>query len=308
MHKGRSIGYIAAEIGRDSSSICHKLKRNGRHGHFRACAVQRRADERHRRCRAKRRLSDPALTQKVRLLIMDRHWSLEQIDGRLRLEGGGRCVVEPADYSTVRSLAAALDLPEAGPEGKMRHHLRRKGKRIRRKRPETRGKIRISHSVKERPKQADARSRLGDWEDDTVVAAGPVCLLVLADRASRLLLAKRCHHDSGSVSKAAFGLLQGRPLKTLTPDRGKEFAGHADVTKALGGVQFYFCDPHHLWQKLTVKNTNGLLREFFPKGTDFSKVTNEEVQHAVELINDRPRKVLKYRTANEVFREMLHSA
>ena len=73
-------------------------------------------------------------------------------------------------------------------------------------------------------------------------------------------------------------------------------------------MQFYFCDPHHLWQKLTVKNTNGLLREFFPKGTDFSKVTNEEVQHAVELICDRARKVLGYRTANEVFREMLHSA
>ena len=73
-------------------------------------------------------------------------------------------------------------------------------------------------------------------------------------------------------------------------------------------MQFYFCDPHHLWQKLTVKNTNGLLREFFPKGSDFGKVTNEEVQHTVELICDRARKVLKYRTANEVFREMLHSA
>ena len=92
----------------------------------------------------------------------------------------------------------------------MRHHLRRK-------RPKTRGKIEILHSVKERPKQADERSRLEDLADDTLVAAGPVCLLVLADRAVRLLLAKRCHHDSGSVSKAEVGLLQGRPLKTLTP-------------------------------------------------------------------------------------------
>ena len=91
----------------------------------------------------------------------------------------------------------------------MWRHLRRKG-------PKTKGKIEILHSVKERPKQADERSRLSEWADDTLVAAGPVCLLVLADRAVRLLLAKRCHHDSGSVSKAAFGLLQGRPLKTLT--------------------------------------------------------------------------------------------
>ncbi|QUC04783.1 hypothetical protein [Atopobium sp. oral taxon 416] len=96
-----------------------------------------------------------------------------------------------------------------------------------------RGKIEILHSMEERPKQADERSYLGDWADDTLVAAGPVCLLVLADRAVRLLLAKRCHHDSGSVSKAEVGLLQGRPLETLTPDRGKQFAGHTGLTDAL---------------------------------------------------------------------------
>ena len=115
----------------------------------------------------------------------------------------------------------------------MRRHLRRKGKRIRRKRPETRGKIRISHTVKERPKQADVRSCLEDWGNDTLVGAGPMCLLVLADRASRLLAARRCHHDSGSVSKAEVGLLQGRPLETLTPKWGKQLAGHTDVTDAL---------------------------------------------------------------------------
>ena len=85
----------------------------------------------------------------------------------------------------------------------------------------------------ERPKQADARSCLEDLADDTLVAAGPVCLLVLADRAVRLLAARRCHHDSGSVSKAEVGLLQGRPLETLTPKWGKQFAGHTDVTDAL---------------------------------------------------------------------------
>lgn len=305
--EGRSIGYIAGATGRDKSTICRELKRNGRHGRYGACAAQRRAEARHGRCRPKRRLSDPALAQKVRSLIMDEHWSPDEIDGRLRLGNGGRCVVSLSTiYREIH--AGALDPPEAGPEGRVRRHLRRKGRRIRRKRPETRGKIRISHTVEERPAEADARSRLGDWEDDTVVGPGPVCLLVLADRASRLLLAGRCRHDSASVSGAEVALLEGRPLETVTPDRGKEFAGHADVTDALGGVQFYFCDPHHPWQKPTVENTNGLLREFFPKGTDFGKVTDEEVRHAVDLINDRPRKVLKYRTANEVYREMLHSA
>jgi hypothetical protein len=151
----------------------------------------------------------------------------------LRLEGGVSCTVEPADYSAGRSVAATLELPEAGPEGKMRHHLRRKGKQIRSKRPETRGKIEILHTVEERPKQADERSRFGDWGNDMLIGVGPVCLLVLADRAVRLLAAKRCHHVSGSVSKAEVGLLQGRPLETLTSDRGKEFAGHTGLTDAL---------------------------------------------------------------------------
>ena len=79
-------------------------------------------------------------------------------------------------------------------------------------------------------------------------------------------------------------------------------------SEALGGVRFYFCEPHHPWQKPSVENTNRLIREFFPKGTDFSKVTDEEVQHVFDMINDRPRKVLGFRTANEVYREMLHLA
>ena len=106
----------------------------------------------------------------------------------------------------------------------------------------------------------------------------------------------------------AAGGIGGRPLETVTPDRGKEFANHAQVSEALGGVQFYFCEPHHPWQKPTVENTNGLIREFFPKGTDFSRVSDEEVRHVYQLINDRPRKVLGFKTANEVYREMLHSA
>ncbi|RRF89896.1 MAG: hypothetical protein DUD39_18485 [Coriobacteriaceae bacterium] len=144
----------------------------------------------------------------------------------LRLEGGGRCVVSLPTILTGRSVAAALDLPGSGPQGQVRRHLRSKG-------PKTKGKIEILHTVDERPKQADERSCLIEWADDTLVAAGPVCLLVLADRAVRLLAARRCHHDSGSVSKAEVGLLQGRPLKTLTPKWGKQFAGHAELTGAL---------------------------------------------------------------------------
>ncbi|QUC02578.1 hypothetical protein [Atopobium sp. oral taxon 416] len=132
---------------------------------------KRRADERCRRCRAKRRLSDPALTQKV--LSHHGQTLVPGADRRhLRLEGGGRCVVEPLDYSTGRSLAATLELPGSGPQGQVRRHLRSK-------RPKTKGKIEILHSVDERPKQADERSRLSEWADDTLVAAGPCACLCL---------------------------------------------------------------------------------------------------------------------------------
>ena len=191
----------------------------------------------------------------------------------------------------------------------MRGRLRRRGGRPRRGREEARGRIKVDHEVSERPREADARSRLGDWEDDTVVGPTPACLVTMTDRASRLLVGGRARaHSSAEVAKVEVRALAGRPLETVTPDRGKEFANHREVSRALGGVPFYFCQPHHPWQKPTVENTNGLIREFFPKGTDFSRVTDEEVQEVFEKINDRPRKVLGFRTANEVYREMLHSA
>ena len=113
----------------------------------------------------------------------------------------------------MRSVAATLDLPESGPEGKMRHHLRRKGKQVRSKRPKTKGKIEILHSVKERPKQADVGSRLGEWADDTLVAAGPVCLLVLADRAVRLLAAERASTTAGASSRPRSGCCRDAPSR-----------------------------------------------------------------------------------------------
>jgi IS30 family transposase len=301
------VSSIARDIGRDKSTVSRELARNGRHGRYGALKAQERADERRKACRPKRRLDDPALAREVRSRIVDDHWSPEQIDGRLRLERG-RCVVSFATiYRAVNE--GRMDAPGARGSEPVRRHLRRKGKKARRGREETRGRIRISHGISERPAEAGERSRLGDWEDDTVVGPGGACLVGIVDRASRLLVGgKAGAHTAEAVGRVEVASLRGRPLETVTPDRGKEFANHAQVSEALGGVQFYFCEPHHPWQKPSVENTNGLIREFFPKGTDFSKVTDEEVQHVFDMINDRPRKVLGFRTANEVYREMLHLA
>jgi len=126
----------------------------------------------------------------------------------------------------VRSIAATLELPGSGPQGQVRRHLRSK-------RPKIRGKIRISHTVDERPKQADERSRLIEWADDTLVAAGPVCLLVLADRAVRLLAAERATTTAGVSLRPRSGCYRDVPLETLTPKWGKQLAGHTDVTDTL---------------------------------------------------------------------------
>lgn len=199
----------------------------------------------------------------------------------------GRCVVS---FSTIcRAVnAGELDPPQAAPEERVRGRLRRRGRR---------------------PREADARSRLGGWEDDTVVGPTPACLVTMAGRASRLPVGGRARaHSSAEAAEVEARALAGRPLEAVTPDRGKEFASHREASRALGRVPFCFCQPHRPWQKPTAGNTNGLIREFFPKGTDFSRVTDEEVQEVFEKINGRPRKVLGFRTANEVYREMLHSA
>jgi len=141
-----------------------------------------------------------------------------------------------------------------------------------------------------------------DWEGDTVVGkGGGACLVTLVDRTSRLLEGGRSEaHTKDEVGKTEVAALAGHPeTETITLDRGKEFAGFAEVERAVGAVT-YFALPHHPWQRGTNENTNGLLREYFPKGTDFAEVTDEEVRSVYDEINKRPRKCLGYLTPYEV--------
>lgn len=309
-HGGAGVSEIARRVGRDKSTVSRELSRNGRGGRYGAATAQRRAEARHARCRPRRRLDDPALRTEVESRIRDGRWSPQQVDGRMRLEAGGACVVS---LSTIyRAIARGeLDPPGCAPSERTRRRLRRRGRRGKRRgKEQLRGKIKVSHELSERPAEADARSRVGDWEADTVRGRTEPCLVTLVDRRTRLLAGGLSPSGrAADVAGVEVAALSGRPLESVTPDRGKEFATHADVTRRLGGVQFYFCLPHHPWQKGTVENTNGLLREFFPKGTDFSGVSEAEVRRVFGLINDRPRKVLGYRTPNEAYREeVLHSA
>ena len=155
---------------------------------------------------------------------------------------------------------------------------------------------------------ANERSRFGDWEADTIVGYNHKSgLLTLVDRKSRFLRAAPLSRlGSKEVKTAMIEALRGQPLHSITPDRGREFQLHGKVTTALG-VKFYFPPPHQPWQRGTNENTNGLLREYFPKGYDFSKLSDEDLQKVVDQLNHRPRKCLGYRTPAEVyFSTMLH--
>ena len=247
------------------------------------------------------------VTDKARRDIVEPHRSPERTDGRPRL-GRGRRV---AGLATIHRAADEdrTDAPGATGNRRVRRHLRRKGRTARGGREETCGGTKVPHTISGRPAEAGERSRLGDREDDTVVGPGTARPVGIVDRASRLLVGgKAAAHAAEAVGEVEVACLGGRPPETVTPDGGKGSADHEEVSRRLGGARFYFCEPRHPWQKPTVENADGLIRELFPKGTDFSEVTDEEVQRVNGLINDRRRRVLGHRIANEVYREMLHSA
>ena len=303
--QNHSITYIASNIGRNKSTISRELSRNNIDGEYSAIAAQAAYCNRRIRCRRKTKLSDPNIFKLVQEKFLEHQWSPEQIAGRLKQEHSDISI----SYTTIyRGIYAGLfDTPEerssAGNRGAIRK-LRHRGKtRHTNDHVEKRGKIVISNDLKDRPEEANNRSRIGDWEGDTVSGSqNGNCLVTLADRKSRMRLCRRAEKKaSDCVRDVMIKCLKGQPLYSITPDRGKEFAKHAEVTEALNGVQFYFPKPRHPWDRGTNENTNGLLREYFPKGDDLSKYSDEYIQSKVDELNKRPRKCLGYLTPYEVY-------
>lgn len=259
-----------------------------------------RYEQRRKVCVRSKILDDPKLREIVQTKIIAEHWSPEQIAGRLLMEWK----YQPVSYSTIYRAIHRRELDtddlrktKRGIAGKLRH----KGKRRRTKDTvELRGKIPNVVSIDERPAVADLRRRLGDWEGDTIVGKpGGACLVTLVDRTSGFLVGGKAQtHTAADVSEVEIAALIDQPRETLTLDRGKEFAKHEEVSKALD-LQTYFALPHHPWQRGTNENTNGLLREYFPKGTNFNKVSNRKIKKAYDSLNRRPRKRLWYLSPEE---------
>jgi IS30 family transposase len=181
--------------------------------------------------------------------------------------------------------------------------LRRGGRR--RPKEDRRGRIANQVEIAHRPQAANERTRVGDWEGVTVVGKGSRdCLVTIVDRKTGFLISGRTKNRTATRVTDKIVRLMGDlpPSKrhTLTLDNGKEFASHTHIAKSLE-MGVYFARPYCSWERGTNENTNGLLRQFIPKGTDIGKVSHQEVSLYVDRLNDRPRKRLNFRTPNEVF-------
>jgi transposase, IS30 family len=289
---------IATELGRHRATIGRELARNSLAGEYGAVAAHEQSRQR-RRDRPLTRKMDRADVDEFVRAHLARCWSPDQIAGRLKREFPRECrrqVSHQTIYAWIRSLPAEDRQRFTG-------FLRFAGRR--RPADDRRGRIPNQVSIEGRPKVVDARRRYGDWEGDTIVGAkqsGAVVTLV-ERKSGYLMTAKSCDRKARRVAdkiEARLDKLPAKVRRTMTFDNGKEFAEHERLRDRLG-LGVYFAKPYCSWQRGTNENTNGLLRQFLPKGTDLSTVSWQELQHYTQRINDRPRKRLDYRTPTEVF-------
>ena len=299
---------IAVRLGRSHTTVSCELRRNGSASGYRSQTAQRRASRRRQIPRHYRCLNRPELLAYVdEKLRAD--WAPEQIAGRLRLDYPQDAAMRVSVETIYRWIYAAAEMGDIS-----YRHLRRAR---RRRRPQSRygqgrrvlpGRIDIG----ERPEIVAKRARVGDWEADLVFASkGKAALVSCNERKSRfLLLAKVEDKTAASFNGALIGRLLDIPFvlrQTLTLDNGSETARFKEL-EAATGMSTYFCTPRSPWQRGANENGNGLLRQYFPRGSSFYKVTEDMLCKAAERLNNRPRKCLGYQTPAEVFNLALAGA
>lgn len=292
---GQSLGQIALAVGRDKSTISREISRNtgGRGYRF------NQADEKAKKRRSDASKAPKKLTEEMQSTIRAKlleDWSPDQISGRLKLEG--KAISHETIYQFV------WRDKQAG--GKLYKHLRHRGKRYNKRSSGKagRGCIPDRVDITKRPPIVEKKSRIGDWEGDTIIGAKHKGAIVsYVDRHSKFTLLKKIDRKKANlVTQATIDKMAGlpHPIRTITYDNGKEFAAHKDIANALN-TNCYFATPYHSWERGLNEHTNGLVRQYLPKSTEFTAVSDEEIQNIENRLNNRPRKVLKYKTPFEVF-------
>lgn len=304
----RSIRDIAKDLGRSPSSVSREIQRNLPPERFRY--APRLANDRAIKKRASRGRHERLKNDRIRSYVV-RHlkerWSPEQISGRIRIDLGEKISPEAIyQYVYAQIEGHGHGTAIAGSED-LRPYLRRK--RTRRIPPGSRRCQRVCKphgpSIEMRPPIVDRRTRVGDWESDTVASKDNAPgLNTLVERKTGLLCVTKLHErTSAETSKAIIqrlNMLPERAKRTMTFDNGPENQDWKSIETALNLLCF-FAHPYHSWERGTNENTNGLIRDYFPKKTDFRMISEYEIAFVERSLNDRPRKRLGYQTPNEVF-------
>jgi IS30 family transposase len=277
------------------STISREIRRNSGHKGYRPRQAHEKMMTR-RYAAAKRIKMTPAMIDLTKHYIR-KDFSPEQVSGHLARKHK-LCISHETIYKHIWS--------DKRSGGSLYKHLRRSNRRYKKRygSKERRGRMRGRVSIDLRPAIVDAKSRIGDWEIDTITGkSSKGYMITVVERKSKLTLIKRVpDKQSDEMAKAIIKLL--RPYKdsvlTITADNGREFSRHQKISKSLK-ANVYFAHPFHAWERGLNENTNGLLRQYFPKKLDFRKIDDNSIDHAMERLNNRPRKTLGFATPNEVF-------
>ena len=301
----KATGLRQADIARclniTPATLSRELKRNTGLRHYRYKQAHILASARRHRASSQPRRMTPELIDSIEDKLRDK-WSPVQISGELKLDG----ILISAEriYQHVWH--------DKKQNGILYKNLRHAGKKYNKRSSGKAGRGCIPHriDIKERPAIVEQKSRIGDWEGDLIIGVKHQgALLTYVDRKSKFTkIAKLPNKTAKAVLQGTKQTLRklAKFVHTVTYDNGKEFAGHLDISKTLQ-AQCFFATPYHSWERGLNEHTNGLIRQYFPKSCDLSKLTNEEIQRVEDALNDRPRKVLQFKTPREVFLQAQHS-
>jgi transposase, IS30 family len=297
LKSGHTQSHIARQIGVDASTISRELARNSGASGYRFDQAHTAASGRRHAASGTPRKMTPAVVAVIEEKLTQEQWSPEQISGRLAREG----VATLSHESIYRHV-----WNDKKDGGNLYLHLRHSGKKYNKRKGRNSGRGLIPHRVDidQRPAIVATKSRIGDWEGDTIIGARHRgAILSHVERKSKYTkLVPLPDKTADAVVQASAGVLGplAHRIKTITYDNGKEFAAHVEIAASLQ-ANCYFAKPYHAWERGLNEHTNGLVRQYFPKGSDLSILTTSEVKKVEDKLNSRPRKILGYKTPSEVF-------
>ena len=307
LYRDCSIRSIANELNRSPSTISREIARNGGVAKYRASIAEQNFLKRAKRLKSMLLGMRPALRTLVEEKLLS-NWFPEQIAGWLKSEQRGTCKEMYVSHETIYK---SLFIQTRGLfREELKKHLRTKRmfRHAKSHKAGTRGQILDAVSIRDRPAEIEDRAIPGHWEGDLIIGANNSAIATVVERRSRFTVLCKCEgRTAPSVVNALIVQMKKLPnqvLKSLTLDRGQEFAAHKIFSIATD-MDVYFCDPRSPWQRGSNENTNGLLRQYFPKGSGLAKYSQNELDEIAAELNARPRKTLEFRTPAQIFHDAL---